>query len=71
MTDKIYSCVKCGQVYYYSHPETCMKGECISTMFEIIKKEDVIDMHDYIKSIFKVFLEFIIKTAKQLLDDLK
>ncbi|KKM73177.1 hypothetical protein LCGC14_1413200 [marine sediment metagenome] len=62
MTDKIFACVECGQVYYDTYPEQCMyysilNGECASTDFKKIKKEDIINIHDLPEFLFNRFIK--------------
>lgn len=61
MTDKIFACVKCGQVYYTKPLKKCLRdgifsGECNSTEFEEIQKEDVLDIHDLPDFLWEMFL---------------
>ena len=62
MTQKIFACKECGQVYYTRPPKKCMRPklfgrECNSVEFERIEEKDVINMHDVPQLLWNMFLE--------------
>ena len=51
MSEEIFACLKCGQVYITGKPSKCIRisisdGECGGIEFKEIEEKDVINIHD-------------------------
>lgn len=60
-SEEIFTCKKCGQVYYISPPEVCMRHGCSSIDFEQISEDNVLNMHDALEYIIKRYIEKLFK----------
>ena len=57
MTQKIFACEECGQVYRSNLPKKCMRHNCNSVKFERIEEKDVINIHDVPQYLWDMFLK--------------